>query len=307
MIQGRHIMANEARIIRTLGFTPAHDADAILAAAETGLDAVGPDLEDLTPKADKQRARDIFRDVAKELAGRGVTVMPRVNSFEDGCEADLDAIVCPELHCVNIPKATSAEQVIRFCQLLEKAESNNGLPVGQILVRPVVETAAGIRAAYEVASASDRVEYMGGVAGGFWGDLGATLGAITGPDGMESFYIRSKVIVDVRSAGLRFPIGGGSIASNDLDSIREFAWQTRRLGYTGHFTRPSKDIVEVINEVYTPTKQEIEEWTEVLPALEQAKSDGKVAFMIGDKMYDTAGLPRVKELLSLARRLGLVT
>jgi citrate lyase subunit beta/citryl-CoA lyase len=170
----------------------------------------------------------------------------------------------------------------------------------------VVETAAGIRAAYEVASASSRVEYMGGVAGGFWGDLGATLGAITGPDGMESFYIRSKVIVDVRSAGLRFPIGGGSIASKDLTSIRDFAWQTRRLGYTGHFTHASKDMVQVINEVYTPTKQEIEEWTEVLPAIEEAKREGKVAFKIGDKMYDTAGLPRVKELLALASRLGLL-
>ena len=50
----------------------------------------------------------------------------------------------------------------------------------------------------------DRITYMGGVAGGFWGDLGDTVGCIVGPDGDESHYIRSKVIIDVRSAGRKF-------------------------------------------------------------------------------------------------------
>src|SRR3954451_1354312 len=137
-------MENTGRIIRTLGFAPAHDEEAILEIAGLGLDAVGPDLEDLTPRRDKQKARDIFRDVAKELQARGHIVMARVNTFDNGLEADLEAVVCPELHCVNISKAESAGDVTRFCQLLEKAESNAGLAVGSVLVRPVIETANGV-------------------------------------------------------------------------------------------------------------------------------------------------------------------
>ena len=307
-------MDNTGHIIRTMGFAPAHDEDAILEIAALGLDAVGPDLEDLTPRRDKQRARDIFRDVAKELSARGHTVMARVNTFDNGLEADLEAVVCPDLHCVNISKAESADDVTRFCQLLDKAEAAAGLPVGYTLVRPVIETAKGVRWAYEIAAASDRVTYMGGVAGGFWGDLGNTVGSIIGPDGDESHYIRSKVIIDVRAAGRKFPIGGGGISQKDIESTRQFAWKNKRLGYTGQYTsvgynpkdRPfAKDIVATINEVYTPTMEEITLWKELLPHIERAEAEGEICFHYGDTYYDCAGHERVLDLLELARRVGL--
>jgi citrate lyase subunit beta/citryl-CoA lyase len=305
---------NAPRILRTLGFAPAHKEDYIFEIAALGLDSVGPDLEDLTPRSEKQRARDIFRDVAKRLAADGVTVQARVNVFDNGLEADLDAVVCPELHCVNISKAESGDDVKRFCELLEKAEAKNGVPVGSILVRPVIETANGVRCAYEIAAASPRVTYMGGVAGGFWGDLGGTVGTIAGPDGDESYYIRSKVIIDVRSAGVKFPIGGGGITRKDIESTREFAWKNKRLGYTGQYTsigyNPrdkafAKDVVATINEVYTPTMEEITLWKELLPHIEKATADGVVCFDYGDTYYDIAGHQRVLDQLELARRLGL--
>src|SRR5579884_1476819 len=150
-------MENQPRIIRSMAFAPAHDPEAILAAAASGVDAVGPDLEDLTPGKEKQRARTLFRELARELARRGTIVTARTNALGKGCEEDLDAIVCPELHYVNIPKAESGDQVREFCRLLAQAEERHGLPVGYTLVRPVIETARGILNAYEIATASDRV------------------------------------------------------------------------------------------------------------------------------------------------------
>lgn len=298
-------MENRPRIIRSMAFAPAHDDQAILAAADSGVDAVGPDLEDLTPGKEKQRARDIFRDVAKELARRGTTVTARTNAIGKGCEEDLEAIVCPELHYVNIPKAETADEVREFCRLLDQAEVRNGLPRGYTLVRPVMETARGLHNAYEIAAASDRVTYMGGVAGSFWGDLGATLGSIYGPDGMDSYYIRAKVIVDVRAAGRQFPIGGGSISTREPEAWRAFCWQTRRLGYTGHFTPADRKLVDIVHEVYTPTADEVREWREIVPALEAAEHDNQVVVWVGDHIYDTAGLQRVRELLELAERVGV--
>lgn len=298
-------MENRARIVRSMAFAPAHDADAIMAAAESGVDAVGPDLEDLTPGREKQRARDIFRGVAKELVARGTIVTARTNGLGKGCDEDLDAIVCPELHYVNMPKVESAEEVQEFCRLLDAAEQRHGLPVGHTWVRPVMETARGILHAHEIAAASDRVAYMGGVAGSFWGDLGGTLGSMYGPDGMDSYYIRAKVVVDVRAAGRRFPIGGGSISSRESGAWRDFCWQTRRLGYTGHYTPAVKALVEVVHEVYTPTPEEIREWRDVVPALEEAQRNDQVVVMVGDHIYDTAGLERVRDLLELAERVGV--
>jgi citrate lyase subunit beta/citryl-CoA lyase len=300
------IVENKPRIIRSMGFVPAHEADAIVAAAEaSGLDAIGPDLEDLTPGKYKQQARDIFRDVAKAVTAKGITMMARVNVFDNGCEADLNAVVCPELHCVNMSKAESAEDVRRFCQLLDKAEANAGLPQGYTLVRPVIETAKGIKFAYEIAEASDRISYMGGVAGGFWGDLGGTLGLIPG-DGSETLFLRSKVLVDVRAAGVPFPLGGGMPGDRSPENIRSYMTQTKNLGYTGVFCPANKDIVDIVHEVFTPTKEEIAQWQETIPLLEEAQREGTVAWKVGDKTYDTAGLQRVKDQMELAKRLGMV-
>jgi citrate lyase subunit beta/citryl-CoA lyase len=295
------------RVVRTLAFVEAHDEDAILAAADSGVDALGLDLEDLTPGPAKARAREIFRAMAVEIAARGVLVMARVNGFANGaCEADLDAVLCPELHCLNVPKASSAGDVERFCGLLDAAERAHGLPAGAILVRPVIETAQGVRNAYEIAAASDRVAYMGGVTGGFWGDLGASVGMILSPSAHESLYLRSKVLIDVRCAGVPFPVGGGATATPDPAAIRAFAEENKHLGYTGSFVRPRREVVDIVHDVFTPSAAELAEWQAVLPTLEAARAEGTIVVMIDGKMYDAAGIERVQAQLDLARRLGLV-
>jgi citrate lyase subunit beta/citryl-CoA lyase len=300
-------MPPEPRIVRTLAFVPAHDEEVVLRAADLGLDALGLDLEDSTPGPGKQHARDIFRSMAAAIASRGVLVMARTNGWAGGaCEADLDALMCPELHALNIPKAESADDVVRFCGLLEKAEAAHGIPVGSVLVRPVIETARGVRAAYDIAAASPRVTYMGGVAGGFWGDLGATVGLIMSELGTESLFLRSKVIIDVRAAGVRFPVGGGSVATDDPALIRRFAIENKHLGYTGSFVPPRRDVVDIVNDVFTPSRGDLDEWAAVLPVLDQARAEGTVVVTIDGKMYDTAGIARVRDQLDLAARLGLV-
>jgi citrate lyase subunit beta/citryl-CoA lyase len=188
-------MSARGHIIRTLVFVAAYDEEIVQRAAESGADAVCLDMEDLTPESLKPRAREVFAPLARDLAAAGVAVMARTNRLDSGhCEADLDAIVGADLHCVNIPKTESAADVVEFCRLLGKAEATNGVAAGTTLVRPVIETAAGVKWAYEIAAASERITYMGGVAGGYWGDLGASVGVIPSDDGVESLFLRSKVL-----------------------------------------------------------------------------------------------------------------
>jgi hypothetical protein len=44
----------------------------------------------------------------------------------------------------------------------------------------------GVRCAFEIASASPRLADMSGVAGGWWGDLGSSLGYLPTPTGEET-------------------------------------------------------------------------------------------------------------------------
>jgi citrate lyase subunit beta/citryl-CoA lyase len=300
-------MITEPGIVRSLVFVGAHDRDAILRAADMGMDALCLDLEDLTPGHAKQAARALFAEVTAEIAERGVTVFARTSGLADGeARADLAAIVGPHLHCANLPKAEAPEQVAAFAELLDEAEAAAGVPVGATWVRPVIETATGVRRAYEIAAASSRVAYMGGVEGSAWGDLGASLGYRQTDDGAETAYVRSKVLVDVRSAGVRFPIGGGTTARRDVDGARRFAEANRVLGYDGVHCSGDPEVVAAINEVFTPTREEIDEWTAIVPRLEAARAEGTIVVPIDGRSYDVAGLPRVRERLALAARLGLV-
>lgn len=296
------------RIIRSLVFTPAHDPDLVREHATRGMDALCLDMEDLTPRAAKQQARDVGRDIAAELTQAGVLVFARTNGLEDGmAEADLDAIVGPDLHCVSLPKTESPEQVHAYDELLTAAERRNGVAEGTIHVRPIIETAQGVRRAYDIAAASPRICYVGGVAGGWWGDLATSIGYVPTIEGRETHHVRARVLVDVRAAGCRFPIGGGTTPGSDPDAIRAFAEDTRTLGYTGMHCRGDATTIEVVNDVFTPTREEVAAFLAILPEVEAAVESGTVAMELPDgRTIDTVGLRRVHEQLELARRVGVI-
>jgi citrate lyase subunit beta/citryl-CoA lyase len=293
-------------IIRSVVFVPAHDADVILRAADMGMDALCLDLEDLTPASGKSAARDLWPAIGVELKTRGIVVFARVNGLHTGqTVADLEAICCSELDCVNLPKAESAADIEHFTKLLASVEVDKGLKAGRILVRPVIETAAGIRSAFEIAAASSLVEYMGGVCGGEYGDLGASLGLRALPDSRESLYLRSKVLVDVRAAGVRWPIGGGT-PPTDVEGIRAFARENRALGYEGVQCANRPDYIEAVHDVFTPSSAEVERWSELLPLLDQAERAGEtVVELPGGPRIDVTVGARVRDRLQLAQRLGL--
>jgi citrate lyase subunit beta/citryl-CoA lyase len=296
---------NDPQIIRSLVFVAAHDRDRILRAADAGMDALCLDLEDSTPLPQKDKARSIFRDVAKELTQRNIAVFVRTNGLDHpGLRDDLSAVLWPELHCVSLPKAETADDITRYCELLDEFEASNGVDVGRTLLRPVIETAPGVRCAYEIAMASPRIAYMGGVSGGEMGDLGASIGFEETPHGRETFYLRSKVLIDVRAAGVPFPIGGYTTSRRDVEGVREFSIENRELGYNGVMCPGAPEIVKAVNEVFTPSRERIDAWLKVLPALEQAEKEGLTATTFEGRHLDVVGIHRIREQLALARRVG---
>jgi citrate lyase subunit beta / citryl-CoA lyase len=302
------VSATDARagIVRTVVFVAAHDLDAIMQASDNGVDALCLDLEDLTPLAAKEQARALWPDVAQRLQAKGILVFARVNGLATGLALDdLRAVCCPELHCVNLPKAESAEEVSEFCRLLAEVEAERGLEPDRIAVRPVIETAAGIRAGYEIAAASPRVAYMGGVCGGEFGDLGGSLGVRPLPDSRESLYLRSKLLVDVRAAGVRYPIGGGS-PPTDLAGIEAFARENRALGYDGMQCANRADHIAIVNDVFTPSAAETQRWRAIMPLLACAEAAGEsVIDPPGGPRMDVSAAIRARERLALAERLGV--
>ena len=111
--------------------------------------------------------------------------------------------------------------------------STSTSPPGQLAIYPILETAQAIRLAYEIAVASPRVSHMGGALSRF-GDIHQALGYRWTAEGEETLFLRSKVLVDAKAAGIRYPISGmWGGALDDLDGLRAFATTLRNLGYYG--------------------------------------------------------------------------
>ncbi len=294
-----------AKPIRSALFVPGNREDRIQKAPRFGADALILDLEDAVALSDKPRARATVRKMVEELGRAGQNVFVRVNDFETGLTwADLDAVVCPELYCVMLPKVTGPEDVKRCDTIIEFLERQRGFEVGTVLIDPVLETAQGMRQAYDVAIASPRVAHLGGLTGKD-GDIARAIGFQWTPEGHEAFFYISKVLLDARAANIPYPMGGrGWWDIQDLDGLRAEAIRTRAFGYSGMLLiHPSH--VAIVNEVFTPSKEEIAHWKELIAAVEKCEAEGGSVVVVSGMMVDTAHVKAARDLLNWARELGV--
>ena len=298
-------MRFKAKPLRSVMFVPGNKEDWMRKAPQYGADALILDLEDSVPDEGKAEARALVRKMAEELSGRGQTLFVRVNRLETGLTGfDLEAVTCPGVYGILLPKVQSPEDVVEVDILLKFFEQKAGMEVGSICIDPSLETAAGIRAAYDIATASDRVAHMGG-SGGKGGDTARSVGFQWTLEGTETLFIKSKVLVDSRAAGVGYPMSGGWMDIHNLDGLRTLATQLKQLGYTGmHLIHPSH--VPVVNEVFTPTREEIAHWQGLLQAMEERRREGSAAVTYAGDMVDVAHEETARAMLEMVREWGIL-
>ncbi|MGH7916597.1 MAG: HpcH/HpaI aldolase/citrate lyase family protein [Candidatus Binataceae bacterium] len=294
-----------AKPVRSALFVPGNREDRMEKAPRFGADALILDLEDAVAPPDKARARMSVRKLLESLGKSGQTLFVRVNDFETGLTGeDLEAVVCPYLYAVMLPKVTGPDDVKAADTLISFFERKNGMEPGSVLIDPVLETAQGIRQAYEVALASPRVAHLGGLTGKD-GDIARAIGFQWTPEGHEAFFYISKVLLDARAANIPYPMGGrGWWDIKDLEGLRAEAIRTRQFGYNGMILiHPSH--VPVVNEVFTPSKDEIAHWKELIAAVEGCERAGSSVVTFNGMMVDTAHVKVARDMLKWAAELGL--
>jgi len=298
-------MKFKAKPLRSELFVPGNKEDWMRKAPRYGADALILDLEDSVPPEEKVATRPIVRKMLDELGSTGQTLIVRINRLETGLTGeDLEAIVCPNLYAVMLPKVQDPGDVVEVDVLLRYFERQAGMEVGKIFIDPALETAEGIRRAYEIATASPRVAHLG-ASGGKGGDTARSIGFQWTPQGMETLFLRSKVLVDSRAAGVPYPVSGGWMDIHDLDGLRKAAEQAKGLGYTGmHLIHPSH--VQVVNQVFTPTKEEVAQWQGVIKAMEAKREQGGAAVTYDGDMIDIAHEDTARRMLEMAKELGVL-
>ncbi|HMC40013.1 MAG TPA: aldolase/citrate lyase family protein [Acidimicrobiales bacterium] len=307
---------SDAKPIRTLLFVPGSDVDRIERAAGSGADAVMIDLEEPRtpfPEAERERARAGVRAfLDSEQAGRApLRWFARVQPPAGGQTLkDLRAVMGPALTGILLPKVYCPEDIFRAEGLLSCMEDELGLDAGATAIYPILETAQSLRLAYDIAVASPRVQYMGGAVSRF-GDIHQAVGYRWSAEGRETLFLRSKVLIDARAAGIRYPISGmWGGATDDVDGLRRWATELRDLGYFGMMLGAPAH-VPVVNEIFSPTAAEIAYWTELDRLAAQAEADGTGPIVYGDPNQGEghevhlAHIGSARQNLRWARDLGL--
>ncbi len=291
------------RPYRSLLYVPADKPEMTSRATRFGADAYVLDLEDAVAEERKPTARELVRAAITSLAAHGVGVFVRINAISTPHWLDdLRSVTVAGLTGVVLPKAQSVAQVAAIGLVLDTLEEAEGLEPGSIDIQLLLETAPGMELAYELMRSSPRVRSaFGGAARD--ADVNRALGFRWSKEGRETFYVRSRILLAARAAEIPYPVTGTWIDLDDLDGLREYAEQGRDLGYTGMYAiHPAQ--VAVINDVFTPTAQEIERARAIIAAMNEATEEGLGAVRFEGTMIDIAMVGGAESLLAFAEQVG---
>jgi citrate lyase subunit beta / citryl-CoA lyase len=278
------------RPYRSILFVPGHKPSWVEKAVKAGPDAIVLDLEDSVPSAEKETARSL---VAASLKDAGVDVFVRPNALSTRMMgADLEAVVQPGLTGLFLPKIERATDVLQVDALVDHFETRNGV-AGLEYILPI-ETVKAIQNCREIALASPRIGAMIGPTAEH-ADIAREVGFEWTPEGLETLYLRSRVLLACREAGLHALTGLWEDLAN-LDGLAEFAKAGRRLGFRGMIAiHPSH--VPVINEAFTPSAEEIAFYRGLVEAYEEGAKRGEGAVRYGRVHIDKAHYDKARQFL----------
>lgn len=300
-------MEKEKMILRSMLYVPSNSWRMIKSAITEGEDAVILDLEDACPLAEKETGRVFSRDATSIIKEAKIDFFVRVNSFDtDLTEIDLSYVVVDGLDGIMLPKAESKEDVERLDLLLAEAEKKKGLNHGRIAIIPLIETPKGVSQVEDIISASDRVIAVSFGAGDYSREIGAGMG-VTRLSSEEynimAYYPRSHIALAARAAGILAidsPYFGYVI---DIDGLVKETNKVKLMGFTGkQLTHPRH--VSPVNQVFSPSGEEIDFAEQVNRAFEEAQAKGLGATTIGGKMIDYGSYKRATALLATAKRIA---
>ena len=248
-------------------YVPADRADRVEKAIASRAHAVIVDLEDGAAPAAKEQARANLPELLGRRREKPVYV--RVNA---GSSADLAVVADLALDGVVVPKVERADD----------------LPAG-LRVNALIESAAGLEAAYELALHPQVVGISLGEA-----DLRSQTGALEA--GLD--WARGRIVNAAVAAGLPRPPQSVYPQVRDLEGLAESCGRGRALGHLGR-AAIHPDQLPVIEQAYLPTEEEVARARATIERLQE----GIGTVGAGD-FVDAAMLGAAQQLVAIAQRYG---
>nr|WP_312701120.1 CoA ester lyase [Sedimentibacter sp.] len=263
-----------------------------------GADSIILDLEDAVSPAEKDSARILVRNALKYLKYSNCEIIIRINSIDtEFWKSDLQEIIPLRPHMIMPPKINSARDIQIVADYIKEIEEKHGIDKPTYII-PLIETALGVENAFEIAKSSDRIQAI------FLGaeDLTADLRCKRTKKGDEIFYSRGRIVTAARAASVD-AYDTPFTDVEDEEGLREDVLFAKSLGFTGKACISPRHVMTV-NEVFSPTIEEIEYAREVMDIIRVAEEQGKGAISLHGKMIDAPIVARARQTLEMAEQLG---
>jgi len=284
--------------MRSILFVPAHRGNWTEKAIAAGADGLIIDLEDSVPVDLKDEARPVAAESIRRVRETDDTVglYVRVNSLDTGLTGDdLAAVVVPGLDGIVLPKVFGRDDVVSLSALISHFETKNGVEPGSVEIIVDLETAEAYAECEAMAALPRVATLFAGTARD--ADVSRSIGFQFTPGGLETIYLRSRAVLACRSNGLDFPIVGVWQDLEDTEGARNHFIQNRELGFRGQvLIHPSH--VALANEIFSPSKFEVDFYQGMIDAFDAAVADGAAAVRYEGMHVDYAHIKTAREVLA---------
>jgi citrate lyase beta subunit len=299
------------RLLRSWMFVPGDRQRMIDKAMGLSVDAIMMDIEDGVAPTEKENARrqigvslDAVCDRLKREPGyRTPARFVRTNAV--GSERfieDIKAVMRPGLEGLVVPKVDTVAQIRIAEDELGRAEVAHHMPGGSVKLLIAIESPIGLFNAYAIASSSVRIVGLLFGAEDFTREMNLPMRREA--EAVDMVYARSHIATAAAAAHVQ-AVDGVWVDLNDMEGMRRFAKQARRLGMSGiSIIHPTQ--IEDANAAFTPTKEDIDYAQAVVNAFEDARARGLGAIAFRGQLLDYPIVDRARQTLALAKTLNVV-
>lgn len=280
---------------RSLLYTPGDQIELLEKAFNTEADTLIFDFEDSVNPANKPLARDNVVSLSDDIAATDKEVSVRINAIKtEYWLDDLRAAIEAGVDTVKIPMVESTWE-LRTIREAERAID----PTASLEYALGLETPEGILAGSEIATFTRDKPAFSNVNFGM-ADYTNAIGAPK-PSPAIGDMLRF-LTVSYASMGRMDPIGSALLDIQDHEGQRETAERNREFGYIG-MTGIHPDQMPIINEVFTPTSDEVEEAKQMVETFEATDQD---SIMVDGVFLDAPVVKRYRKVLDRAELVGMV-
>lgn len=300
---------------RSILSVPGHVEKMHIKARESEADVIMLDLEDSVPVDAKEQARaQVIRSVTS-MDWSHKTLTFRINALDtpygyrdllEVAEAAANGV-----DSVVIPKVNEPADIYFAAKMLDGIEMHKGAakPMG---IEASIETAQGLENVSRIAAADQRVKTLVFGIADYSASVGARLISISGHGEKEDeiypghrwHFPLSRMVMAAKANGLMAidaPYGN----FKDPDGLKKSAVMSCALGCDGKWAiHPGQ--LKTINQVFSPTAEDIDRAVKVLAAYKEAKEKGLGATAVDGRMVDRATVQLAEKLVAQAKHLKRV-